>query len=160
DAALAELEERFIAGEGAADEYEIRRVGDMVRAERRNDTDAWAALFLPGSAPSTVVLDPDRVPGMLTMRNGAALMSFDGPGRRTSRVTQLPGALFSAFDQFDDLSAARTRFEALSADVRRPLVDSRLIRVTGRADWLNRFEPGFEGRTIYHPDCVLIDHRP
>ena len=34
--ALAELEERFIAGEGAEHEYEIRRVGDVARATGRD----------------------------------------------------------------------------------------------------------------------------
>ena len=35
--AVAELEERFIAGEGAGHEYEIRRVGDVARATQAHD---------------------------------------------------------------------------------------------------------------------------
>ena len=47
--ALAELEERFIAGEGAAHEYEIRRVGDVARAARARDhAAAYRALHTPG----------------------------------------------------------------------------------------------------------------
>ena len=46
--ALDELEDRYCAGEGAANEYAVRRNGDSVRSHAKRDWVAFEQLFAPG----------------------------------------------------------------------------------------------------------------
>jgi hypothetical protein len=161
DSALARLEQLYVAGEGAEHEYMMRLVGDMVRAERRNDTAAWEALLAPERGAVNAIPDPECVPGTVTIRSDAALLYLDRAGRGAYRVVRSTAGRFVDLEDFAVAEGARAtaRFEALAAETRTPVLDNDLMRATARSDWLNRFDPDFDPLEMYHPDCVLIDKR-
>jgi class 3 adenylate cyclase/tetratricopeptide (TPR) repeat protein len=167
DAALDGLEERYVAGEGAVHEYMVRRVGDMMRAERRHDEAAWKALFSPDSALVELAPNSTGLLHTLTIRNDTALMYVDD----AYRVVRLVAGLIVDMEIFElaHRLRAEARFDELSAEARTPHVDSAAMRANARSSWLADFGSANANRSArwassdppegVHPDCVLIDNR-
>ena len=68
--AFQELEDRYCAGDGAADAYTIRRIGDLVRARDRRDWDGLTDVI----APDLVAADHRLLPYPLSGRESYVAM--------------------------------------------------------------------------------------